>query len=57
LRSQGNERWWSILTTGIVAMLAATAPALAETMELRGAKQNGLGYLQMMLIEDQKFVE
>lgn len=43
----------------IAAILAAAYPAAApaETGEVRVAKQYGLGYLQMMLMEDQKLVE
>ncbi len=43
----------------IAAAWAATVPsaAHAETAELRIAKQYGLGYLQMMLMEEQKLVE
>ena len=41
-----------------VALVAACpAAAQAETGEVRVAKQYGLGYLQMMLMEDQKLVE
>jgi NitT/TauT family transport system substrate-binding protein len=40
----------------IAALLAASA-ARAETTELRVAKQYGLGYLQMMLMEDQHLIE
>ncbi|MBM3601144.1 MAG: ABC transporter substrate-binding protein [Alphaproteobacteria bacterium] len=44
---------------GLVALTlpAATLPAQAEVKELRIAKQYGLGYLQMMLMEDMKLVE
>jgi NitT/TauT family transport system substrate-binding protein len=38
-------------------VLVWSAPAWAETSELRVAKQYGLGYLQMMLMEEQKLVE
>jgi len=34
-----------------------TLTAHAEQSELRVAKQYGLGYLQMMVLEDQKIVE
>jgi NitT/TauT family transport system substrate-binding protein len=37
--------------------LAGTASALAEASTLRVAKQFGLGYLQFMIMEDQKLVE
>ncbi len=49
---------------GLVAMMAATVmlcgvlrPAAAEQGELRIAKQYGLGYLTLMVMEDQKLVE
>jgi NitT/TauT family transport system substrate-binding protein len=37
--------------------VALALPARAEVGELRVAKQYGLGYLQMMLMEDQKLIE
>jgi NitT/TauT family transport system substrate-binding protein len=40
----------------MVALLVAL-PARAEVGELRVAKQYGLGYLQMMMMEDQKLIE
>jgi NitT/TauT family transport system substrate-binding protein len=43
--------------TGIVLVLAVSTWAAAETKELRLAKQYGLGYLQMIIMEDQKLVE
>ena len=45
-----------IISVITVALLAATC-ARAETTELRVAKQYGLGYLQMMLMEDQHLIE
>jgi NitT/TauT family transport system substrate-binding protein len=39
------------------AAAAHAGSALAEQSELRVAKQYGLGYLQMMVMEDQKIVE
>ena len=41
----------------VVASLLAAPVASAEQNELRIAKQYGLGYLQMMVLEDQKLVE
>ncbi len=38
-------------------MTIGPAPAFAERSELRVAKQYGLGYLQLMLMEEQKLVE
>jgi NitT/TauT family transport system substrate-binding protein len=40
-----------------LAALLVAMPAAAEQGELRIAKQYGLGYLQMILMEDQKLVE
>ncbi|HEX7512304.1 MAG TPA: ABC transporter substrate-binding protein, partial [Candidatus Methylomirabilis sp.] len=50
---------WPIRLLLIVAAWAAVCPAAAraETGEIRVAKQYGLGYLQMMLMEEQKLVE
>jgi NitT/TauT family transport system substrate-binding protein len=48
------------MQTMIVALLVAMIcvfPVRAEQSELRIAKQYGLGYLQMMVLEDQKIVE
>ncbi len=42
---------------GLVLLLAVSTFATAETKELRLAKQYGLGYLQMIIMEDQKLVE
>jgi len=49
---------------GLAALVAATllmagqsGPAAAEANTLRAAKQYGLGYVQYMLMEDQKLVE
>ena len=49
-------------TLAIVAAVALTAgslarPAAAEQGELRIAKQYGLGYLTLMVMEDQKLLE
>jgi NitT/TauT family transport system substrate-binding protein len=38
-------------------ILSCALPARAEQGELRVAKQYGLGYLQMMVLEDLKIVE
>src|SRR5688572_19770279 len=49
-----------LLTVAALAasMLAASlAPAFAEAKTLRVAKQYGLGYIQLMIMEDQKLVE
>jgi NitT/TauT family transport system substrate-binding protein len=40
-----------------LAALAAALPARAEPSEIRIAKQYGLGYLQLIVMEDQKLVE
>src|SRR5918997_4535853 len=44
------------LTAAAVSVVPATA-AFAEASTLRVAKQFGLGYIQFMIMEDQKFVE
>lgn len=44
-----------VIVAGI--MVAARGAASAETKELRVAKQYGLGYLQMMVMEEMKLVE
>ena len=46
-----------IVTAWALAALACSLPAAAEQSELRIAKQYGLGYLQMIVMEDQKIVE
>lgn len=43
--------------TAALALLGTTGAALAEAKTLRVAKQYGLGYIQLMLMEDQKLVE
>jgi len=45
------------LAAWALAALAWSLPAAAEQSELRIAKQYGLGYLQMIVMEDQKIVE
>jgi len=40
-----------------VIALSVSAAAVSEAAELRVAKQYGLGYLQMMVMEDMKLVE
>lgn len=51
----GRLRWAAIVALALV--LSTIAPARAEQPELRIAKQYGLGYLQMMVMEDQRIVE
>src|SRR5689334_20566282 len=47
-----------VLGLGVAAMVAAAAgEARAEAGELRVAKQYGLGYLQLMMMEDGKLIE
>jgi NitT/TauT family transport system substrate-binding protein len=48
---------FSLLLACFAALWLAILPAHAETNEIRVAKQYGLGYLQMMVMEDQKMVE
>lgn len=40
-----------------VLTLAAAAPAWAEAQAVRAAKQYGIGYLQLMVMEDRRLVE
>jgi NitT/TauT family transport system substrate-binding protein len=46
-----------LLALAAALTMICSAAASAETGELRVAKQYGLGYLQMMLMEEQKLVE
>ena len=46
----------SVVAVSLMAF-GQNAPAAAETNALRAAKQYGLGYVQYMLMEDQKLVE
>ncbi len=46
-----------VLCVAAVIALSASVVAAGEVTELRVAKQYGLGYLQMMLMEEQKLVE
>jgi len=52
-----KRRSFPVLLALSAALLATALPAAAETNEIRVAKQYGLGYLQMMVMEDQKMVE
>lgn len=49
----------SLLVAGVATLfaLAQGQPAAAEANKLRAAKQFGLGYVQYMVMEDQKLVE
>ena len=46
-----------VLSIAAVIALTASAAAAGEVTELRVAKQYGLGYLQMMVMEEMKLVE
>jgi NitT/TauT family transport system substrate-binding protein len=46
-----------VLCVAAVIALSMSAAAVSEATELRVAKQYGLGYLQMMVMEDMKLVE
>ncbi|KUL94959.1 hypothetical protein DK26_12810 [Bosea sp. WAO] len=46
-----------LAATTAFALLGTAGAALAEAKTLRVAKQYGLGYIQLMLMEDQKLVE
>lgn len=45
------------LLAAAAAVVLGTTAAIAETTTLRAAKQYGLGYLQLMIMEDQGLVE
>src|SRR5512140_1731329 len=47
----------TIVLLAVLTALALPASAAAETGELRVAKQYGLGYLTLMLMEDQRTIE
>ena len=47
----------SLLLAAFGALAMASSAVFAEPTEIRVAKQYGLGYLQMMVMEDQKMVE
>ncbi len=51
------KRGMTLCLVGLMIALSLPALAGAETKELRVARQYGLGYLQMMVMEDQKLVE
>jgi NitT/TauT family transport system substrate-binding protein len=51
------HRSLAAMVAALCALLFSALPAHAEQSELRVAKQYGLGYLQMMVLEDQKIVE
>jgi NitT/TauT family transport system substrate-binding protein len=51
------QRWFGSIAAAVCLSAIAAVPAQAEQSELRIAKQYGLGYLQMMVMEDQKIVE
>lgn len=48
-------RWF--LAGALVAVLLIARPALAEVKELKIAKQYGINYLQLMVMEDRKLIE
>ncbi len=50
-------RPFSHAVVGALMLIGAVAPAHAEATSLRAAKQFGLGYVQYMIMEDQKLVE
>jgi NitT/TauT family transport system substrate-binding protein len=59
--THGQENWMfrglATLFAIVLLLLGRSGPAAAEASTLRAAKQYGLGYLQYMLMEDQKLVE
>jgi hypothetical protein len=50
-------RGLAAIIAAILLMAGQSVPAAAEANTLRAAKQYGLGYVQYMLMEDQKLVE
>ena len=57
MKRSGWPQWIGRIVAAIGIAALFTAGARAEQSELRVAKQYGLGYLQMMVLEDQKIVE
>src|SRR5438270_13743493 len=55
--SNRSMRFLCSLAAALALFVSLGTPARAEQSELRIAKQYGLGYLQMMVMEDQKMVE
>lgn len=51
-----NRMGWSV-AGALVGMLLIARPALAEVTELKIAKQYGINYLQLMVMEDRKLIE
>lgn len=52
-----KRRSFPVLLAFLAASLFAALPAQGEPNEIRIAKQYGLGYLQLIVMEDQKLVE
>ena len=57
MKNLNASRAARLLVVVLGMLLGSTTQARAEQSELRVAKQYGLGYLQMMVLEDQKIVE
>jgi NitT/TauT family transport system substrate-binding protein len=51
------KRSMQTMTVALLVAVSCIVPVRAEQAELRVAKQYGLGYLQMMVLEDQRIVE
>jgi NitT/TauT family transport system substrate-binding protein len=51
------KRMCWFLAVALPAVLLVARPALAEVKELKIAKQYGINYLQLMVMEDQKLIE
>jgi NitT/TauT family transport system substrate-binding protein len=47
----------SVLAAGALAAILMACAARAEVSEIRASKQNGLGYLQLTIMEDQRLIE
>ena len=57
MKHDNLKRWLHRLVAALCVTCSFALDAHAEQAELRVAKQYGLGYLQMMVMEDQKIVE
>jgi NitT/TauT family transport system substrate-binding protein len=51
------RRVFTALALGAVVLIASAPPACAEMAEIKVAKQYGISYLPLMLMEDQKLIE
>ncbi|GAM10270.1 hypothetical protein OR1_02558 [Geobacter sp. OR-1] len=56
---QSTQKYSSVVSMvlAFLLMLAAAVPAVAEVKEIRLAKQYGLGYLPLIIMEEQRLIE